>query len=207
MPTTMTPNPTLGRIGAHSCGAVWANVQNKHGAPAICTWSGDSLLKYYRATGDRRALELLTDIAHGVPQYISRTDHPIGRMPPGGMCERVNLSAWEGARNVGGSIFGSCSWVETAALLTVTQLPGLSVRPDAGLAVAFDNVRVEELSHTGKTVKLRLTNPTKFAADASVLVESARAARRSVGSFVVKSLPVIHLDAGASSTFEYSASR
>ena len=90
-------NSAMGRIGAHSCGAVWPNVQNKHGAPAICTWSGDSLLKYYRATGDRRAQELLADIAHGVPQYISRTDHPIGRMPPGGMCERVNLSAWEGA--------------------------------------------------------------------------------------------------------------
>jgi hypothetical protein len=80
------------------------------------------------------------------------------------------------------------------------------VRPDAGLAVAFDNVRVEELSHAGKTVKLRLTNPTKFAADVSVLVESARAARRSVGSFVAKPLPVIHLDAGASSTLEYTAS-
>jgi hypothetical protein len=98
-------NSAMGRIGAHSSGAVWANVQNKHGAPAICTWSGDSLLKYYRATGDRRALDLLTDIAHGVPQYVSRTDHLIGRLKPSEMCERVNLSAWEGARNVGGSNF------------------------------------------------------------------------------------------------------
>jgi hypothetical protein len=199
-------NSAMGRIGAHSCGAVWANVQNKHGAPAICTWSGDSLLKYYRATGDRRALELLADIAHGVPQYISRTDHPIGRMPPGGMCERVNLSAWEGTRNVGGSIFGSCPWVETAAMLTVTELPGVYVRPDTGLVVAFDNVRVEEVSHSGKTVKFRLVNPTKFAADVSVLVESARAAQRPVGSFVEKPLPVVHLDAGASTTLEYTAS-
>lgn len=44
---------------AHSTGAVWANVQNKQGGPAICTWSGDSLLKYFRATDDRRALNLL----------------------------------------------------------------------------------------------------------------------------------------------------
>jgi hypothetical protein len=164
------------------------------------------LLKYFRATGDRRALDLLTDIAHGVPQYISRADHVIGRLKPGEMCERVNLSAWEGARNVGGSIFGSCTWVETAALLTVTELPGLYVQPDTGLAVAFDNVRVEEVSHTGKTVKFRLTNPTKFAADVRVLVESAKAAKQSVGSFVLKPLPVIHLDAGASTTLEYAAS-
>jgi hypothetical protein len=41
----------MGKIDARSCGAVWANVQNKHGSPAICTWSGDCLLKYYRATG------------------------------------------------------------------------------------------------------------------------------------------------------------
>jgi P pilus assembly chaperone PapD len=85
-------------------------------------------------------------------------------------------------------------------------LPGLYVQPDTGLAVALDNVRVEELSHTGKTVKFRLTNPTKFAADVSVLVESAKAAKQSVGSFVLKPLPVVHLDAGATTTLEYTAS-
>lgn len=200
------PNSAMGKIDAHSCGAVWANVQNKHGAPAICTWSGDCLLKYYRATGDRRALDLLTDIAHGVTQYISQSDHAIGSMRPGGMCERVNLSAWEGPGNVGGNIFGACPWVETATLLTVTQLPGIYVQPDKGLVVAFDNVRVEELSHFGNTVKFRLVNPTKFAADVSVLVESGLYARQTVGSFVLKPLPVVHLDAGASAMLEYTAS-
>jgi hypothetical protein len=96
--------------------------------------------------------------------------------------------------------------METAALLTVTQLPGLYVQPDAGLAVAFDDDRVEELSHTGKTVKSHLTNPTKFPADVMVLVETAKAARRPVGSFVLKPLPVVHLDAGASTMLEYTAS-
>jgi len=111
----------MGKIDARSCGAVWANVQNKHGAPAICTWSGDSLLKYFRATGDRRALDLLTDIAHGVPQYISRTDHPIGKLQPGEICERVNLSAWEGPHNVGGSILGFPS---TLALKSISGKSG-----------------------------------------------------------------------------------
>ena len=72
--------------------------------------------------------------------------------------------------------------------------------------VAFDNVPVEEVSHSGKTVKFRLTNPTKFAADVRVLVESAKAARQFVGSFVLKPLPVVHLDAGASTTLEYTTS-
>ena len=70
----------------------------------------------------------------------------------------------------------------------------------------FDNVRVEELSHTAKTVKFRRTNPAKFAAVVSVLVESAKAAGRPVGSFVLKPLPVVHLDAGVSATLEYTAS-
>jgi hypothetical protein len=154
--------------------------------------------------GDRRALDLLTDIAHGVTQYISRSDHSIGNMKPGEICERVNLSDWEGARNVGGNIFGSCSWVETASMLTVTQLPGIYVQPDKGLVVAFDNVRVEEVSHSGNTVKFRLINPTKFDADVSVLVESGLAAKQTVGSFVLKPLPVIHLNAGTSTILEYT---
>jgi hypothetical protein len=40
----------------------------------------------------------------------------------------------------------------------------------------------------------------------SVLVESAKAARQRVGSFVLKPLPVVHLDAGAAMTLEYGAS-
>jgi len=199
-------NSPMGKIDARSCGTVWANVQNKHGAPGICTWSGDCLLKYYRATSNLRALELLTDIAHGVTQYISRTDHPIGKLQPGEICERVNLSDWEGLRNVGGNIFGSCSWIETAALLTVTKLPGGYVQPEAGLVIAFDNVRIEELSHSGNTLKFRLTNPTKFATDVSVLVESGQEAKKTVGSFVLKPLPVVHIDAGASKILEYTAS-
>src|SRR5260370_5059067 len=34
----------FGRLGMHSAGAVFANAQNKHGAPGICTLSGSSLL-------------------------------------------------------------------------------------------------------------------------------------------------------------------
>ncbi len=187
----------MGRIQAQACGAVWASVQNMHAAPGICTWSGDSLLKYYRATGDRLALDLLTDIAHGITQYISRADRPIGNLPPGGVCERVNLSDWEGRQHVGGNIFASCSWCETAALLTVTQLPGLYVQPDTGVYAAFDSIRVERVSHARGVLKLRLANPAACGVDVAVRVESSAAARQPAESLVGPGVRTIRLDAGA----------
>jgi len=194
----------MGSIDARSCGAVWASIANKHGAPGICTWSGDSLLKYYRATSDRRALELITDIAHGITQYISRPDRPIGKMPPGGLCERVNLSDWEGLRNVGGNIFSSCSWVETAGMLTVAQMPGLYVQPDTGVFAAFDNVRVEKISQAGEALKLRITNPTKFPAEVKCLVETSGAARKPVATLMPQSPQIIALAPGASTEKEFA---
>ncbi|MGN0534715.1 MAG: hypothetical protein ACI4IR_01775 [Eubacterium sp.] len=58
-------------------GAVWANLQNKHAAPGICTMSGESLLHLYRATGDTAYLELLKDISHNITQYVSTPENPI----------------------------------------------------------------------------------------------------------------------------------
>lgn len=58
-------------------GAVWANVQNKHAAPGICTMSGESLLHLYRATGNIAFLNLLKDIAHNLTQYISTPERPM----------------------------------------------------------------------------------------------------------------------------------
>jgi hypothetical protein len=173
-------------------------VQNKHSAPGICTWSGDSLLKYYRATGDRFALELLADIAHGITQYISRADRPVGTMKHGGICERVNLSDWEGAENVGGHIFDSCSWCETAALLTVTQIPGLYVRPDLGEWTVFDHVTAEQLPSAPGTLKLKITNPTRFPAEVRILSETAADRQRPLPALTDNRIRIIRLDAGAS---------
>ena len=166
------------RLGVHSTGAVWASVANKHGAPAICTWSGESLLKYFRATGDEAAVRLLRDIAHGVPQYISHSDRPIAGMEPGGACERVNLSDWEGKNSVGGNLFASCSWVEAATLLTVTQLPGIYVQKDRGLVAVFDHLKVKVLEQRRNRIRLQITNPTAYDAEALLYVETARQARK-----------------------------
>ena len=160
-------------ISCHSTGAVWANVQNKHAAPAICNFSGDALLRYWRATGDRFALELLQDIARHMPQYVSRPDRPLSALSPGMMCERVNLSDWEGQENVGGHIYGSCIWVETALLLTTLEVPGIYARVDTGEVIVFDQLEARREVRPGGAV-LVIRNPTRFEARTNVLMEDAQ---------------------------------
>lgn len=118
----------FGRLGMKTVGSVFANVQNKHSAPGICTLSGDSLLKLYRYTKDCRYLELLREISLTISQYMSREDRPIyswdtppEKLPAGVICERVNLSDWEGEDKVGGVFNGSC-WSETSNLLMLAEV-------------------------------------------------------------------------------------
>ncbi|MDR2079398.1 MAG: hypothetical protein LBP74_06745, partial [Treponema sp.] len=139
------PASEFGRLDMKTTGAVFANVQNKHAAPGICTLSGDSLLKLYRWTGNSRYLELLKDIALGISQYMSTADRPIyswdvpkdasllrddsiraerEKLPQGFICERVNMSDWESERCIGGVFNGSC-WCETSNLLTLAALPDI----------------------------------------------------------------------------------
>ena len=122
-------------------GSVFANIQNKHSAPGICTLSGDSLYKLWKWTGDDLYLELLKDIALTIGQYISMDDDPIYdwdidpmvrdsgdreemekyRLPQGFINERVNMSDWEGDGCIGGVFHGSC-WSETSNLLTLAEV-------------------------------------------------------------------------------------
>ena len=130
----------FGRHGMKSVGTVFANVQNKHSAPGICTFSGDSLLKLARWTGDPLYRELIADIALSIPQFLSTDENPIydwntdpalrdgdpaliesHKLPAGFINERVNLSDWEGERCVGGVFNGSC-WSETSNLLTLAEV-------------------------------------------------------------------------------------
>jgi len=70
----LPPDSPLGRLGIQPRGAVFANIQNQHGAPGICTASGNALLKLYEATGEERHLRLLEDIAQCIPQMIIRSN-------------------------------------------------------------------------------------------------------------------------------------
>lgn len=118
----------FGRLGINTVGAVFANVQNKHAAPGICTLSGDCLYKLWKYTDDERYLDLIRDIAAFIPQCVSREDRPIysfddppKKLPEGYICERVNMSDWEGVHGVGGVFCGSC-WCETSLVLTYFEL-------------------------------------------------------------------------------------
>ena len=116
------------RLGINTVGSVFANVQNKHSAPGLCTASGDAIYKLYKYTGNREYLSLLRDIVHFIPQCVSTEDRPIyswdqppKKLLPGCICERVNTSDWEGPEYVGGVFDVSC-WCETSVLLTFMDL-------------------------------------------------------------------------------------
>ena len=189
----------FGRLGMRTSGSVWANVQNKHSAPGICTLSGDSLLKLFRATGNLLSLELIRETAHNLPQYLSREDRQVGdpeSMKPGWMCERVNTSDWEGQRNVGGSLFGSC-WPEVSLMLTTVELPGLYVQPDADVVCVLDHLDLVLRDRIGDELVVMLGNPTRFDADVRVFSERASETRRALGQAAAVSWPVVSIPAGS----------
>lgn len=196
---------TFGKLGMLTNGTVWANVQNKHAAPGICTLSGLSLLKLFRAGGDARYLELIRDIAHAIPQYMSRADRPItdrrpGQpwpvMPPGWINERVNMSDWEvrGEPNheIGvGEIFGGSTWSEPAMMLTHAELPGIYHQPDTRVLAVLDHV--EAMADGGE---LRVKNPTKFPARVKLLIETSDQAKRPLGVLAMRDCATVALEAG-----------
>ena len=120
-------NSTFGRLGVNTVGAVFANAQNKHAAPGICTLSGDSLLRLYRLTGDKAYLELCKDIAYFIPQCVARPDRPIyakeggADLPSGWVNERVNTSDFAGFGQVGEIFLGAC-WSGTSLLMSWADL-------------------------------------------------------------------------------------
>ena len=189
------PESHLGKVNAPSNGSVWANIQNKHAAPAICNFSGESLFRLWRDAGDEMALDLIRDIAGNITNYVSREGHVIGTMAPGMMCERVNLSDWEGQEGVGGNIFGSTIWVETALMLTVAELPGVYVRKDTGRLEVFDHVKATFSDKEGVSC-LYLHNPTLFDAVVQVLVEDAAAASKPLPLEILSVCRKIEIKAG-----------
>ena len=141
----------FGWLDMKTVGSVFANAQNKHSAPGICTLSGDSLYKVYQWTKDPLYLELGKDIALTVSQYMSTDERPIyswdvpkdasllqddaikvprEKLPQGFICERVNMSDWEGERCIGGVFNGSC-WAETSNLLVLAEMVPLLCSEEA----------------------------------------------------------------------------
>lgn len=157
----------FGKLGMKTNGSVWANTQNKHSAPGLCTLSGDCLFKLYRATGNEYYLELIQDIAHNIMQYVSRDDRQIANQKPGWINERVNLSDWEGKNNVGNIFYGS-TWADVSAMLTVIEIPGIYIEPVKKKVTVFDHLQAEFYGDNN----LKVTNPTKFDASVRVFIDT-----------------------------------
>ncbi len=165
-------NSEFGQLGMKTVGTVFANVQNKHSAPGICTHSGIELLQLYRYTGDSRYLQLISEIAGTIPQYLSRKERPIkareGKvLPPGWMHERVNTSDWEGTENIGTVGYGNC-WCSVSLMMTCAELPGVYVCPGNGIICAIDHVNAGWSE--GKE-KIWIENPTGYDTTVSIWVD------------------------------------
>jgi len=194
------PGSTLfGLLDMKTTGAVWANTQNKHGGPGICTSSGDCLFKLYRATGNKLYLDMIYDVSHNIMQYIARADRPIKDQNAGWINERVNLSDWEGKENIG-NIFHGNTWAQVSALLTVAQIPGIYVNTDKKELTVFDHVQA---SLDGNTIKI--TNPTKFDASVSVFIDRNMSASYPHG--FISTLPKVFVKAGTSEVFAIDESK
>lgn len=177
---------TFGKLGIRTLGSVYANVQNKHSAPGICTLSGDSLFKLFRATGEMKYLELIREIAHNMTQYLSREERPVAglvgfwtdwkedkwfpeNMPEGWMNERVEMSDW--LEPVGEIFYGSC-WCEVSNMLTFVEIPGLYIQPDTGFICAIDHVEAEVVRKYNDYLEIKVYNPTEFKLSVKVYVEN-----------------------------------
>jgi uncharacterized protein YyaL (SSP411 family) len=186
----------LAKCNAHSTGSVWASTQNNHSAPGICTSSGDALLRLYRATGETRYLELLKDISHNLLEFMSTEARPVGNHRNGYINERVNISDWEGESGRGWVHESSVSWCEMAVLLTTLEIPGIYVRPDAGILVVFDHIDAKILHQEETFLEVELFNPTVYEAEVSYLEEEKADMAQPLPRHLYRYLPKIHLNAG-----------
>ena len=190
------------KLNMRTTGAVYANVQNKHAAPGICTLSGDSLLKLYRKTQNEVYLQQLCSIARSIPQYISRKDRPISPLLSGWINERVNMSDWEGEEMVGEVHDQSC-WPEVSCMLTWLEVPGLYVRTDLGKVYCIDNIDVKVKQEQSAGMHVELHNPTRFKASVRMLVENQENLCESLDVSTLLKCPKLDLMPGETKTISF----
>lgn len=206
-PVEFPPGSALADLGMDARGTMIANAQNKCGVPGICTLSGEGILRTFRATGDVALLDLLREIAHALPQFVSRADrpiparitwgHPLPALPEGWICERVNITpSWR--EPLGEQAAYSC-WCEVALMLTWFDLPGVYAQPDTGLLRSIDHVHAEWTDTARST--LRIQNPTAFPARVRVLVETTADAARPLPTNFAVTLPIVEIPAAATVVF------
>jgi len=184
----LPPDTELAKLDAKLAGAYWASTQNKHAAPGICTSSGDSLFKIYRATGDRRYADLLNDIVHAHGESIRTGGYTNERLT---YCDADNASVGSRGHHVTG-------WNELNGILMAMEIPGIYLRTDKNEMVVFDAVEAVLISRDGNSVTLRVANMTKFHATITILAESAEQAENPLGGTSFITWPKVKVESGAS---------
>ena len=116
----------------------------------------------------------MRDIARFIPQVASYPERPMptdkGRtLSPSEICERVNLSDWEGRSDIGDHIYGASTWPEIAMMLTWLDIPGIYVDPAEGIVCVSDHVTAWLEGN-----ELVIENPTDFDAEVKVLSPARR---------------------------------
>ena len=186
----------FGKRGVRAAGSVWANLQNKHSAPGLCTVSPSAFFKLYRATGDERYLTVMQQIAHFIPQVASTPENPVYTnhgpvLAPGEICERVNTSDWEGTNNIGDSIFGPSYWPLCSMMLTWAEIPGIYVMPERGILCVSDHVNAWFENDT-----LVIENPTIYPARVKVFVDDSLSITQSLGLCWKEKFRLVSVNAG-----------
>lgn len=191
-------------LDINTTGAVFANAQNKHAAPGICTASGDFLLKLYRATGNEVYINLLKDIAHALPQYMSTKERPIisrklneeeVELPEGFINERVQMSDWEAPNIPVGEVLPLSHWPSASLMFTYVEVPGIYIQPDKKLIYVIDHVEAKILAVENNRVKIAVYNPTDYPAKVKVLAETSEKAKQPLGINALYKAQLINVDA------------
>ena len=200
----------FGRHGVKAAGSVWASVQNEHSAPGIYVMSGDFLFKLFRATSDRRYLELDKDIVHNVVQYVNTEGNRIqSRGGFGFVTERVNIGDWEGAGSIGmiPQNDTNIDW-EQMTVFKCVENPGIYVQPDKGEIWVLDHVDARIVSSDGGSITLEISNPTYRDGEVSVLAETSDYARgNSLGWNAFQNWPKVHVPSGGTVTVTLPVAR
>jgi len=186
-------------------GGVISDAQNGRSTPGYLLWSGDALLRLYRATGDVALLELLRDTVHNLPRVLAAAAKPepdgataaphAPTSPTPGRTERTDTAPWLDAP---GEVVPAGGALDTMALLAYTEVPGLYAQIDSGLVFPFDHVEARVKERLAGKLVVALTNPTGADATVRVLAETAADAAEPLRPGAVVDAPTVSVPAGAS---------
>jgi hypothetical protein len=143
---------THGKLNLKTEGLVFANTQNKHLAPGICTHSGSALLNIYRYSGNEKWMNLLESVVRAMPAYLSTKERPIEGLQPGWVSERVNSTDW--LEDIGETMKGS-TWAETSLMLAAVEIPSLYINSKEKKAWCFDQLDYEIRSDSVVLYKMK----------------------------------------------------